>query len=277
MRTGHPAHLSGASVAIRNTQELPDRLYEQELAHHRRRSLPQDPSPVAGCADRRGQPIHGEKSCSMLYSIVKPNNYQDSLRLMRLSNLVTDTDGVNRVSIMMGTPMNKDILRNAGLANAEVDEAKPTDLLIMADVISAEVGESLVATVDAFLSDQASVSARSRLRTTRSLERASSIVGDANLAIVSIPGEYVAAEVERLLDHGTARLHLQRQREYRRRGGAQAEGSRARAARDGTRLRDREYRWVAAGVHERGPSGENRLGWRVGHRTARGHGTDRRG
>jgi FdrA protein len=32
-----------------------------------------------------------------------------------------------------------------------------------------------------------------------------SIVGDANLAIVSIPGEYVAAEVERLLDHG---LHV---------------------------------------------------------------------
>jgi FdrA protein len=136
----------------------------------------------------------------MLYSIVKPNNYQDSLRLMRLSNLVSDTDGINRVSIMMGTPMNKDILRNAGLANAEVDEAKPTDLLIMADVMSAEVGESLVATVDAFLSDQASVSARSTLQTTRTLERALSIVGDANLAIVSIPGEYVAAEVERLLD-----------------------------------------------------------------------------
>jgi FdrA protein len=137
----------------------------------------------------------------MLYSIVKPNNYQDSLRLMRLSNLVTDTDGINRVSIMMGTPMNKDILRNAGLANTEVDEAKPTDLLIMADVASAEVGESLVATVDAFLSEQASVSARSRLRTTHSLEQALSIGGDANLAIVSIPGEYVAAEVERLLDH----------------------------------------------------------------------------
>ena len=62
------------------------------------------------------------------------------------------------------------------------------------------MGESLVATVDAFLSDQASVSARSRLRTARTLERASSIVGDANLAIVSIPGEYVAAEVRRLLD-----------------------------------------------------------------------------
>lgn len=138
---------------------------------------------------------------SMLYSIIKPNNYQDSLRLMRLSNLVAGTEGINRVSIMMGTPMNKDILRDAGLASAEVDEAKPTDLLIQADVTSSEIGQSLVATVDAFLADQASLSGRTRLRTARSLERALSIVDDANLAIVSIPGEYVAAEVERLLDH----------------------------------------------------------------------------
>jgi FdrA protein len=137
----------------------------------------------------------------MLYSIVKPNNYQDSLRLMRLSNLVAETDGINRVSIMMGTPMNKDILRNAGLTGIMVDEAKPTDLLILADVANTEVGESLASTVDAFLSNQASMSGRSRLPTARSLERALSLAGDANLAIVSIPGEYVAAEVERLLDH----------------------------------------------------------------------------
>ena len=96
----------------------------------------------------------------MLYSIIKANNYQDSLRLMRLSNIVADTDGVNRVSIMMGTAMNKDILRNAGLANTQVDEAKPTDLLIQADVTNADVGESLAATVDAFLSEQASLSGR---------------------------------------------------------------------------------------------------------------------
>ena len=36
----------------------------------------------------------------------------------------------------------------------------------------------------------------------RSLERALSIVGDSNLALVSIPGEYVASEARRLLDRG---------------------------------------------------------------------------
>ena len=77
----------------------------------------------------------------MLYSIIRSNNYQDSLRLMRLSNALTSIDGVEKVSVMMGTEMNKDILRNAGLADANLADAKPTDLLIMADVVNEESGK----------------------------------------------------------------------------------------------------------------------------------------
>lgn len=136
----------------------------------------------------------------MLYSITRPNNYQDSLRLMRLSNALTSIDGVEKVSVMMGTEMNKEILRNAGLADANLADAKPTDLLIMADVANEESGQALVARVDEFFSEQVSISSRSRLRSARSLERAMSIAGEANLALISIPGEYVAAEAIRLLD-----------------------------------------------------------------------------
>lgn len=136
----------------------------------------------------------------MLYSITRPNNYQDSLRLMRLSNALTSIDGVEKVSVMMGTEMNKEILRNAGLADANLADAKPTDLLIMADVANEESGKTLIARVDEFLSEQVSVSSHSRLRSARSLERAMSIAGEANLALISIPGEYVAAEATRLLD-----------------------------------------------------------------------------
>ena len=75
-----------------------------------------------------------------------------------------------------------------------------SDLVIVADAADAAVGESLVAKVDEFLSNQALASSRSGLRSARSLERALSIVGEANLALVSIPGEYVASEVHRLLD-----------------------------------------------------------------------------
>jgi FdrA protein len=51
----------------------------------------------------------------MLYSIVKPNMYQDSLRLLHLSDALRRVEGVNQLSIMMGTPANKEVLRAAGL------------------------------------------------------------------------------------------------------------------------------------------------------------------
>ncbi|NMI00105.1 acyl-CoA synthetase FdrA [Pseudonocardia acidicola] len=136
----------------------------------------------------------------MLYSIIKPNTYQDSLRLMQLSNALNGTNGINRVSVMMGTPTNKDILRGAGLDTPTLDDAGPTDLVIVADVTGTAVGDSLLAKVDEFLSYRAPVSGRSGLRSARSLERAVGILGQANLALVSIPGQYVASEVHRLLD-----------------------------------------------------------------------------
>jgi FdrA protein len=136
----------------------------------------------------------------MLYSIIKPNTYQDSLRLMHLSNALSRADGINLVSIMMGTPANKEILQSAGLGTADLDGARPTDLVVVADVEDAADGDSLAAKVDELLSCRAAMSNRSGLRSARSLERAVGMVGQANLALVSIPGEYVASEVHRLLD-----------------------------------------------------------------------------
>lgn len=136
----------------------------------------------------------------MIYSVIKRNAYQDSLRLMHLSRALDGADGIARVSILMGTPANKKILRAAGLGAADVDGATPTDLVIVADAVDAAAGESLRAKVDEFLSTPTSATSRSGVRSARSLERAMSIVGEANLALVSIPGEYVAQEVHRLLD-----------------------------------------------------------------------------
>jgi len=136
----------------------------------------------------------------VLYSIARPNNYQDSLRLMRLSNTLAASDGIGRVSVMMGTPMNKDILRNAGMATEDLENASAADLLIFADVVNEDAGRSLVAAVDRFLSEQASLPANTKMPIVRSLAHALTVLEDANLAIVSVPGDYAAAEARRLLE-----------------------------------------------------------------------------
>ena len=66
----------------------------------------------------------------MLKTVVKPNLYQDSVALMVLSRRLSDLEGVTKVSVMMGTPANKDILRATGFGSAEVDQAQPGDLVL---------------------------------------------------------------------------------------------------------------------------------------------------
>ena len=67
----------------------------------------------------------------MLHTIIKENAYQDSVVLMLLTNKISTMDGVNRVSIMMGTPANKDIMGGSGLRTPELEKASANDLAIV--------------------------------------------------------------------------------------------------------------------------------------------------
>ena len=51
----------------------------------------------------------------MLYSFLLKGSFQDSVSLMLLSRSLSDYDDVNKVSVMMGTPANKDVFRETGL------------------------------------------------------------------------------------------------------------------------------------------------------------------
>ena len=84
----------------------------------------------------------------MLYTIIKENTYQDSIVLMLLSNKLSAIDGVNKVSIMMGTPANKDIFKSSGLGTEELEDAKPNDIAIVVDTEDEEKVEEVSKAVD---------------------------------------------------------------------------------------------------------------------------------
>ncbi|OIQ88375.1 succinyl-CoA ligase [ADP-forming] subunit alpha [mine drainage metagenome] len=135
----------------------------------------------------------------MLTTVVKPNTYQDSVSLMLLSQKLTGLSGVVKVSVMMGTPANKDILRATGFSSAELDSAAAGDLVLGMDLDEGTEVADIVAAAEDALKHQARAGASSGLRTARSLDKSLAIQPDANLALVSIPGEYVAGEVAALL------------------------------------------------------------------------------
>ena len=70
----------------------------------------------------------------MLKTIVKAGSYHDSVTLMLLTNAVSTVDGVNKVSIMMATPANKDIFKQSGLETEELMNATANDMVVVADV-----------------------------------------------------------------------------------------------------------------------------------------------
>jgi succinyl-CoA synthetase alpha subunit len=145
-----------------------------------------------------------------LWNFVWTSAYHDSVTLMRLTRDLEAVAGVERAAAMMGTPANRDLLREAGLLTPEGDAAAPTDLVIAvqaADETAARAGEAaarkaLAASTAAGARGAADGGGPQRTRTLRGAVRARP---DATLALISVPGMYAGAEARRALDAG---LHV---------------------------------------------------------------------
>src|SRR6185369_16567840 len=61
---------------------------------------------------------------------VERQSYRDSVALMRVSRAVATQAGVENAALMIGTPSNKALMRDAGLLAAEGEDAGPNDLVI---------------------------------------------------------------------------------------------------------------------------------------------------
>lgn len=139
----------------------------------------------------------------MVQTIIKKGSYQDSVSLMLLNHKLSAMQGVNKVSIMMATAANKAIFAQGGLETPDLLAAGANDMAIVADVDGAQVVESIMEEVNAFIQNQATVSDSSEgASSVKSWETAMQTLPTANLAVISIPGIYAALEAERALDEG---------------------------------------------------------------------------
>jgi FdrA protein len=117
---------------------------------------------------------------------VVPNRYVDSVRLMQVASGVRGRDGVRSCEVLMGTPANLEQL-------AVSVSAGPTDVVIAVD---AEAPADALDAAERALTHEVASSAP------RSL---ASAAGGANVALISVPGEYAVLEAHRAL---TAGLHV---------------------------------------------------------------------
>jgi FdrA protein len=120
---------------------------------------------------------------------IKPGYYADSVALMRIARELGKR-GVE-ASLMIGTPSNKALLKDSGLLTKEGAGARPDDLIIAVKGKNAE---------KALLLAESLLTAR-----TPEEKTAPSSIEDANLALISVPGAFAAAEARKALERG---LHV---------------------------------------------------------------------
>lgn len=139
----------------------------------------------------------------MLRTVVKKGSYQDSVVLMLLTNEISTIEGVNKVSIMMATPANKDIFKQSGLDTEELMASTANDMVVVADVDDESLLDTIMENVEAFLKKQSTAKSASKgAESVKSWDKALDKMPDANLAVISIPGAYAALEADRALDEG---------------------------------------------------------------------------
>ncbi len=141
----------------------------------------------------------------MLYTIIKKNSYQDSINLMLLTNEVSTIEGVDKVQVMMATPSNKDLFKDAGLYTEELEAAESSDMAIVVDTDIEEKVKEVDEKTEQYLKDQSISGAAETFQTVRTWNKALDALPNANLALISVPGEYAAEEGEKALDNN---LHV---------------------------------------------------------------------
>lgn len=137
-----------------------------------------------------------------------PDAYQDSVKLMRAASDVSETYDVEEALAVMATDENKAMVTDAGLLDAdEVGALDPNDLLLVVDADDEATASAALEALASGIHGSQSTGRDDgeRAPPPQSLYSAIGQLPNANLALVSVPGEYAAREAWKALHEG---LHV---------------------------------------------------------------------
>lgn len=141
----------------------------------------------------------------MKETMVRKNTYKDSVTLMSLSNKVKELEGVSDAIVAMGTDMNKEFLRDAGMSSGESDSAGSNDLIISIDAKDKETYEKALKLVDELLASKRTGDTKGEAAPPKGILQALDEGIEANLVLISVPGDFAAREARIALENN---LHV---------------------------------------------------------------------
>lgn len=133
--------------------------------------------------------------------VIRKNTYFDSVTLMSLSEELKKLDEAENVMVTMATAMNKELLQKEQLADASIEACTENDLVIAAKVLDEVEEEDFIGLVDEKLKgDKASGEKEEEVYAT--IKQAKAADEDANMVVISVPGEHAAREAKIALENG---------------------------------------------------------------------------
>lgn len=132
-------------------------------------------------------------------TLVRKGQYYDSVFLMRVANKMAGEPGVTQVAAVMGTDANKDLLREAGFEAPDASAAGPNDLVVGVQAERDETIAGVLARLDEWLRPDRP---QAQGHVPRRLAEALEVLPDADLAVISVPGQYAAREARQAIERG---------------------------------------------------------------------------
>ena len=139
---------------------------------------------------------------SVIVNEVRRATYLDSIVLMRIAREVAALPGVEEAGLMIGTPANKEILRDAGILGPEGGSAEPGDLILALRAAEAPAGASALAAARRLIDQPSGLGAAAAIEASRTMRAAVQRLPAANLALISVPGDFAVAEARKALELG---------------------------------------------------------------------------
>jgi FdrA protein len=139
---------------------------------------------------------------SVVLNEVRRATYFDSIVLMRISRQIAALPGVEEAGLMIGSPANKDILREAGILSDDGDKAGPGDLILALRAKDRLAGEAALLEAKRLLVQPSKSGAPSPDYSPRTIRSAFQEMPNANLALISVPGDFAPAEARKALALG---------------------------------------------------------------------------
>ncbi|MEG0277869.1 MAG: acyl-CoA synthetase FdrA [Morganella sp. (in: enterobacteria)] len=125
--------------------------------------------------------------------VIKKNTYFDSVSLMSISTKANQLDNVEQAFVAMATEMNKGVLKNLGLLTPELEDAKNGDLMIVIKGPGDDINEKTLIAIEELFNKKNQGGGQHEAKYA-TINSAKTHIPDANLAIISVNGQFAARE-----------------------------------------------------------------------------------